>query len=127
MKIIEVVGAIIIDGDRIFTTQRGYGNFKGGWEFPGGKVEQGETDEEALRREIKEELDVNIKVGEFFYKVDYQYPDFKLLMNCYLCYIVEGVPKLLEHSNAKWLLKEELDTVDWLPADIEVVKKLADN
>lgn len=124
MKIIEVVAAIIIKDDKIFATQRGYGDFKGGWEFPGGKMEDGESREEALKREIKEELDVNINIMEYLTTVNYDYPNYHLTMHCYICEVVSGEMKLLEHSAAKWLSKDELYTVDWLPADLDVVKKL---
>ncbi|HKK94694.1 MAG TPA: (deoxy)nucleoside triphosphate pyrophosphohydrolase [Anaerovoracaceae bacterium] len=127
MKTIKVVGAIIVGGDgKIFATQRGYGNLKGGWEFPGGKVEPFESDKEALIRELKEELDVVVEIERFFHMVDYQYEKFRLNMNCYICRITDGVPKLIEHSNAKWLGKGELKSVEWLPADIEVVDRIID-
>ena len=117
MKTIKVVAAIIRDGDRIFATQRGYGEYKDGWEFPGGKVEPGETSQEALIREIKEELDADISVGELLTTVEHDYPSFHLSMDCFLCHIVSGQPHLLEHEAAKWVAKEELDQIDWLPAD----------
>lgn len=126
MKTINVVGAIIVKEGKIYATQRGYGEFKGGWEFPGGKVEDGESDEEALVREIKEELDIVVEIDGFFHKVDYRYEKFRLIMNCYLCHIVSGVPKLIEHSNAKWLGKKDIKSVEWLPADVEIVDKLLD-
>ena len=122
MKTIRVVAAVIKDGDRIFATQRGYGEFKGGWEFPGGKIEEGETPQEALVREIREELDTVIKVRELIHTVEYDYPDFHLSMDCFLCSIVSGTPVLKEAEDARWLTKEELDDVDWLPADVEVVE-----
>lgn len=124
MKTIEVVAAIIIQDDKVFATQRGYGDFKDGWEFPGGKVEEGETPQEALVREIKEELDTVIEVGDFLYTVDYDYPKFHLTMHCFICSIKEGALHLNEHEAAKWLGRDELWSVDWLPADVEVVKAL---
>lgn len=124
MKIIEVVAAIIQDGDKILATQRGYGEFKDGWEFPGGKIEEGETPNQALVREIREELDTIIEVGELLDTVQYDYPGFHLIMHCYLCTIKSGNLVLKEHKAAKWLTKEELDTVDWLPADIRLVDKI---
>ena len=124
MKTIKVVAAIIIDGENIFATQRGYGEFKGGWEFPGGKIEEGETPEEALVREIKEELDTVIEVGELIDTVEYDYPNFHLSMDCFICSIKEGDLVLKEHSAAKWLTKETLDSVDWLPADEGLIEKI---
>ena len=113
MKTINVVAAIIIKDNKIFATQRGYGEFKDGWEFPGGKVEQGEAPENAIVREIKEELDTVIEVIEYFDTVEYDYPNFHLSMKCYICTVVSGKLELLEHEAAKWLDKESLDTVDW--------------
>lgn len=127
MKTIHVVAAIIKDGNKIFATQRGYGEFKDGWEFPGGKVEKGETPEAALKREIEEELETEIEVGDYLTTVEYDYPNFHLSMRCYWATIIEGKPVLLEHEAARWLTYEELDSVDWLPADLEVVKHLCDN
>lgn len=124
MKTIQVVAAIITDNNKVFATQRGYGPFKGGWEFPGGKIEQGETKEEALKREIKEELDTEIKVLKLFHTVEYDYPEFHLTMDCFLSKVEEGKLTLLEHQDAKWLTKEQLNQVDWLPADIELVERL---
>ena len=126
MKTINVVAAIIIKDNKIFATQRGYGEFKDGWEFPGGKVEQGEAPENAIVREIKEELDTVIEVIEYFDTVEYDYPNFHLSMKCYICTVVSGKLELLEHEAAKWLDKESLDTVDWLPADLGLVDKLKD-
>ena len=126
MKTINVVAAIIIKDNKIFATQRGYGEFKDGWEFPGGKVEQGEAPENAIVREIKEELDSVIEVKEYFDTVEYDYPNFHLSMKCYICTVVSGKLELLEHEAAKWLDKESLDTVDWLPADLGLVDKLKD-
>ncbi len=124
MKTIEVVAAVIADGDRIFATQRGYGEFRGMWEFPGGKMEAGESREEALRREIREELDVEVGVGDFLCTVDYDYPAFHLTMHCFMCSIVEGEVRLKEHEAARWLGKDELFSVNWLPADVDVVRTL---
>ncbi len=123
-KHIEVVAAIITDHDRIFATQRGYGEFKDGWEFPGGKMEAGETPEQALKREIREELDTEINVGELFDTVEYDYPDFHLTMHCYLCTVRSGELVLKEHEAAKWLTRDALDSVDWLPADEGLIAKL---
>ena len=124
MKTVKVVAAIICSNGKILATQRGYGGYKDWWEFPGGKTEPGETPEEALRREIREELDTEIRVESFFTTVEYDYPEFHLSMDCFLCTIVGGSPVLLEHEAAKWLLPEELDSVRWLPADEEIVRKL---
>ena len=124
MKKIEVVAAIIKKERRIFATQRGYGEFKGGWEFPGGKIELGEKHEDALIREIREELNTKITVGELVETIQYQYPTFFLTMHCYWCEVLEGNLELLEHQDARWLTKEELDQVEWLPADVALVKKL---
>ena len=128
MKSIKVVAAVIADDmkapTRIFATARGYGEFKGGWEFPGGKIEPGETPEEALVREIKEELDTVIEVGEKIDTVEYDYPEFHLSMDCFLCAVKSGHLILKEHEAAKWLTKEELDSVDWLPADRGLVEKI---
>ena len=123
-KRIEVAAAIILDGEKIFATQRGYGEFKGGWEFPGGKIEQGETPEQALKREIREELDTEIKVGELFDTVEYDYPTFHLTMHCFLCTVTSGKLVLKEHEAAKWLTRDMLDSVDWLPADKGLIEKL---
>ena len=124
MKSIKVVAAIILHDNQIFATQRGYGDFKGGWEFPGGKVEPGESPQEALRREIREELSMEIEVGELFVTVEYDYPAFHLSMDCFLCQIKSGTPVLLEHAAAKWLAPEELDSVAWLPADLGLIAQL---
>lgn len=126
MKTINVVAAIIIKDNKIFATQRGYGEFKDGWEFPGGKVEQGEAPENAIVREIKEELDTVIEVIEYFDTVEYDYPNFHLSMKCYICTVVSGKLELLEHEAAKWLDKHSLDSVAWLPADLGLVDKLKD-
>ena len=125
MKQIEVVAAIIHDDNgRIFATQRGYGDYKDGWEFPGGKMEPGETPEDALKREIWEELETKIVVERLVQTVDYDYPQFHLTMHCFLCSIESGSLILKEHEAARWLKPEELDSVDWLPADRIVIDKL---
>ena len=124
MKTIEVVAGVIQNGEKIFATQRAYGDFQGGWEFPGGKMEPGETREQALARELKEELAVNVSVGSFICTVDYDYPQFHLTMHTFYCTIESRNLTLLEHEAAKWLNRSELHTVNWLPADAEVVKKL---
>lgn len=124
MKIIKVAAAIIMHGDKIFATQRGYGELKGGWEFPGGKVEAGETNQQALIREIKEELDIEIEVGRHLLTVEYDYPEFHLSMDCFVCMIKSGEIVLKEHKASKWLTKDMLNTVDWLPADEMVVGKI---
>ena len=124
VKQIEVVAAIICKGDKIFATQRGYGDFKDWWEFPGGKMEAGETPEEALMREIREELSTDISVDEFLCTVEHDYPNFHLTMHSYLCSLMTEALHLNEHEAAKWLAKDELDSVKWLPADLEVIKAL---
>lgn len=129
MKTVRVVAAVIKTVNEngepiIFATQRGYGEFKGGWEFPGGKMEQGETPEQALIREIREELDTEIEVGELIDTVEYDYSSFHLTMHCFLCTIKSGKLVLKEHEAAKWLTKETLDSVDWLPADEGLLEKL---
>lgn len=131
MKRIEVVAGIICDGDphsagtRFFATQRGYGEQKGFWEFPGGKIEAGETPQQALARELQEELAIDVGVGDFLCTVEYDYPAFHLTMHCYFCRIVGGkAPELLEHEAARWLSSAELHSVEWLPADVEVVGAL---
>ena len=124
MKQIEVVAAIIRKEDKIFATQRGYGEWKDWWEFPGGKIEAGETPEEALKREIQEELSTEICVDKFLCTVEYDYPAFHLTMHCYLCSLLTEALHLNEHEAAKWLTMEELNSVKWLPADMEVVEKM---
>lgn len=124
MKNIEVAAAIITHNGRVFATQRGYGEFKDGWEFPGGKMEPGETPQQALVREIQEELDTEIEVGELVETVEYDYPGFHLTMHCFLCTVRSGALVLKEHEAARWLTREELDDVDWLPADVAVAEKL---
>ena len=124
MKQIEVVAAIIRKGYKIFATQRGYGEWKDWWEFPGGKMEAGETPEEALKREIREELSTEISVDEFLCTIEYDYPTFHLTMHCYLCSLMTEALHLNEHEAARWLSKDNLDSVNWLPADLEVIKAL---
>ena len=128
MKTVKVVAAIICDDikekNKIFATARGYGELKGGWEFPGGKVEPGETSQQALIREIIEELDTEIKVGELIDMVEYDYPTFHLSMDCFWCQIVRGNLVLKEHEAARWLTKDELNNVEWLPADITLIEKI---
>ena len=123
-KRIEVVAAIIIDRNRVFATQRGYGEFKDGWEFPGGKMEAGELPEQALVREIREELDTEIAVGDLFDTVEYDYTTFHLTMHCFLCTVKSGDLVLKEHEAARWLTGAALDSVDWLPADKGLIEKL---
>ena len=125
MKQINVVAAVIVRNGKIFATQRGYGEWKDWWEFPGGKIERGESPEEALQREIREELAIDIAIDSHLTTVDYDYPDFHLTMHCYLCHLkYDTLPHLLEHEAAKWLGKENLEDVKWLPADVEVIKAL---
>ena len=124
MKQIEVVAAIIRKDDKIFATQRGYGEWKDWWEFPGGKMETGEAPEEALKREIREELSTEISVDEFLCTVEYDYPAFHLKMHCYLCSLVTEALHLNEHEAARWLTKDELNSVKWLPADVELISHL---
>ena len=125
MKTIRVVAAVILSEGKIFATQRGYGDFKGGWEFPGGKIEDGETPEAALKREILEELDTDIAVGELIDTIEYDYPEFHLSMDCFWCEIISGNLVLKEHEAARWLDKEKLYSVDWLPADVSLIEKVA--
>ena len=124
MKTVKVVAAVIREKDKIFATQRGYGEFKDGWEFPGGKIEEGETAKDALVREIREELDTEIKVGQLIDTVEYDYPTFHLSMDCFWAEVISGELILKEHEAAKWLKKEELDSVDWLPADQGLIDKI---
>ena len=125
MKTVKVAAAIITKDKKIFATQRGYGDFKDGWEFPGGKVEPGEKPEDAIVREIKEELGADIKVTGFLTTVEHDYPTFHLSMDCFWAELKDGSDvKLLEHEAAKWLARDDLDSVDWLPADVKVVKAI---
>ncbi|MDY4161000.1 MAG: (deoxy)nucleoside triphosphate pyrophosphohydrolase [Prevotella sp.] len=124
MKTIEVVAAVIRKDDKIFATQRGYGEWKDWWEFPGGKMEPGETQEEALKREIREELSTDISVDEFLCTVEYDYPKFHLVMHCYMCSLLTDSLHLNEHEAAMWLGREELTSVKWLPADVEIIERL---
>lgn len=117
MKKLEVVAAIIKENDKYFATQRGYGEYKGWWEFPGGKIENGESKEEALKREIREELATEIEIDRFITTVQFDYPEFHLIMHCFICHITAGQPQLLEAKAAKWLNKNDLASVEWLPAD----------
>lgn len=125
MKTINVVAAVIMKEGKVFATQRGYGEFKDGWEFPGGKVEAGESPEESLCREIREELEVEVNVGDLIDTIEYDYPAFHLSMKCYACTIAGGSPHLLEHEAARWLSADQLDSVAWLPADITLIPKIA--
>ena len=124
MKTIRVAAAVIRKDNKIFATQRGYGELKGGWEFPGGKIEDGETPQEALKREIEEELDTEILVGELIDTIEYDYPNFHLSMDCFWCEIVEGKLVLKEHEAARWLDRKTMDDVEWLPADVTLVGKI---
>ena len=124
MKTIEVVAAIIKDNDTILATRRGYGEFIDRWEFPGGKIEIGETQEEALIREIEEELSITINIDNFVTTVDYDYPNFHLTMHCFICSKAAGDLTLNEHNDAKWITRADLDTLDWLPADLEIIEEL---
>jgi len=123
-KQIHVVAALIRKENKIFATQRGYGNYKDWWEFPGGKIEPGETTEEALVREIREELAVEISVDEYFMSIEYEYPEFHLSMACYWCTVKEGHLTLLEHEAARWLSLGQLRQVNWLPADIQIIEEI---
>ena len=123
-KHVEVVAAIICDGDRVFATQRGYGEWKDWWEFPGGKIEPGETPQEALKREIREELASEISVGELIDTVEFDYPTFHLSMDCFWCQLIRGDLELLEAAEARWLTKETLKSVEWLPADLGLIERI---
>ena len=124
MKTIQVVAAMICSGNKVFAVQRGYGDFKDGWEFPGGKIEDGETPEQALKREIQEELDTVISVGALIDTIEYDYPSFHLSMQCYFAEVVSGKLTLVEAEDARWLSYDMLDSVNWLPADLELVSEL---
>lgn len=124
MKTIEVVAAVITKDDRYFATQRGYGDYKDWWEFPGGKIEHGESREDALKREIEEELMISVDVGEFLCTVEYDYPKFHLVMHNYICTLSSGEITLVEHEAARWLSMDEINSVKWLPADVLVIKEL---
>ena len=123
-KAVRVVAAVILKDGRVFATQRGYGPYRDWWEFPGGKIETGETPEEALRREIREELDTEIRVGDLLEEVEYDYPEFHLSMKCYLADVISGHLVLREHEDARWLPPDRLDEVQWLPADLAVIRHL---
>ena len=127
MKTLNVVAAIIKKDNKILATKRGYGEFINMWEFPGGKIENDESKEEALIREIREELDCTIKPTKFALDLEYQYPTFYLKMSCFEAIITEGTPKLLEHNDAKWLSKKDLDSVNWIPADLQIIDYLKEN
>ena len=127
MKGIRVVAAVIRDGDRVFATQRGYGDYRGWWEFPGGKIEPGETPEEALKREISEELAADIRVEEFIATVEYDYPEFHLSMDCFFCSLENGSLTLLEAEDAAWLTREDIYNVKWLPADLLLIQQIVIN
>ena len=121
---IEVVGAIIIENGKLFATQRGYGDFKDGWEFPGGKMEVGETEQQALERELREELEIKTKAEKHIKTVEYDYPKFHITIHFYLTKILEGTPNLLEHEDARWVTKDEIDSIDWLPVDLKVIDEV---
>ena len=127
MKTVSVVAAVILRDGKVFATQRGYGAYKDYWEFPGGKIESGETAKEALEREIREELDTEIAVEAPFARVEYDYPEFHLSMDCFWCSILSGDLVLKEHEAARWLTADELDSVEWLPADITLIDKIRED
>ncbi len=127
MKRIEVVAAVIRQGGRIFATQRGYGEWKDWWEFPGGKIEAGETAEAALKREIREELSTEVSVDEYLCTLEYDYPTFHLTMHCYFCSLLTEALHLNEHEAARWLSRDELDSVRWLPADVQLIESMMKN
>ena len=122
---VEVVAAVILDDGKILATQRGYGKWRGWWEFPGGKMQEGESREEALLRELKEEMDAAIVIDEYYTTVEYDYPDFHLTMHCYLCHLADGFFKLKEHEDARWLAPDQFDSVQWLPADTGLLQQLS--
>lgn len=124
MKNIHVSATIIMKDNKIFVTQRGYGEFKDWWEFPGGKIEEGETPEECLKREIKEELEADINIDKYLCTVEYDYPNFHLKMECFICSLIDGHLELVEAEDAKFITKDQLDNIDFLPADLLVVKEL---
>ena len=124
MKTIEVVAAIIIKEGKVFATQRGYGEWQGWWEFPGGKMEAGESPQEALKREIKEELDAEVSVGELLHTVEWDYPNFHLTMHCFVCSLISDSLHLNEHAASAWLSRDTLRSVKWLPADVEVLERI---
>ena len=124
MKTVKVAAAVIRSGEKIFAVQRGYGDFKDKWEFPGGKIEPGESPQQALKREIKEELDTEIKVNELIKTVEYDYPGFHLSMDCFWCEIITGRLTLLEAEASRWLTKKDLYSVDWLPPDMELAEDI---
>lgn len=126
MKTVYVVAAIIRDGNKVFATQRGYGDYKDGWEFPGGKIESGETAQQALTREIKEELETAITVGDLLTTIEFDYPTFHLSMQCFWCTIFDGTPVLKKHEAARWLDLERIDSVEWLPADLLIIPWIKD-
>ena len=123
-KTVEVSAAVILDGGRVFATQRGYGAYKDSWEFPGGKLEPGETPQEALAREIREELNTQVEVGDLLQTIDFDYPAFHLTLHCFLCTVTSGTLELQEHEAARWLSADELYSVDWLPADLAVLPQI---
>lgn len=127
MKTVRVAAAVIRNDNRVFATQRGYGEFKDGWEFPGGKIEEGETPEEALKREIEEELDTEIQVNDLLDIIEYDYPNFHLSMKCYWCTVISGDLTLKEAEDAKWLTKETMDSVNWLPADKGIIEQIKES
>lgn len=127
MKEVKVVAAVIFDGSRVFATQRGYGDMKDGWEFPGGKVEEGETLQQALKREIKEELNTDILVKEHIMTIEHSYPKFHLIMDCFLCNVISGNLELIEAEDARWVDKDTIDSLDWLPADLKILPVLKQN
>lgn len=124
MKTVRVTAAVLVQDGRIFATQRGYGQYKDGWEFPGGKIEAGETPEETIVREIREELNVTIEVDQYITTVEYDYPEFHLSMDCFYAHVMKGEISLLEHEAARWITIDQLDEIDWLPADLLLIPYL---